>query len=194
MQRPILVTAPTTTPVTLAEAKSHARVDFDDDDALIASFIDAAVTHLDGRSGILGRCLITQTWRQPVCAWPANGRLRLPFPDVSSVAIKYSDEDNAEQTLSTSLYDLVEDERSAIVRFKDAFTRPTVYSDREDAIRVEVTAGYGAAGENVPTAIRQAILMLVAHFYNNREAAGERMEELPFAVSALLNPYRRVGV
>ena len=45
--------------LTTAEAKAHCRVDTSDDDTLIASLVKAATAHLDGWSGILGRCLVS---------------------------------------------------------------------------------------------------------------------------------------
>ena len=64
MHRPVLVTPPAETPVSRTEAKAHLRVDGTGDDDLIDGLIDAAVAHLDGYTGILGRCMVTQTWRQ----------------------------------------------------------------------------------------------------------------------------------
>lgn len=195
MIRPVLVTPPSVEPVTAAEAKAHLRVDFSDDDAMISAIIGAAVAHLDGWTGLLGRCMVNQVWRQDFCYWPVSGCLRLPFPDVSNVVVKYSDTDNVEQTVSATLYDVLEDERSAFVRLKDTFTSPSLYDDRVDAVRVTFTAGYGAAGSNVPAALRSAVLLLVGHFYQHREAVtGGQRAELPLGVAALIGPYRRIGV
>ena len=55
---PVRVAGPSTSPVTLAEMKAAARVDFGDDDLIMQSYLDAAVDHLDGWSGILGRAII----------------------------------------------------------------------------------------------------------------------------------------
>jgi uncharacterized phiE125 gp8 family phage protein len=62
-------------------------------------------------------------------------------------------------------------------------------------VKVTWVAGYGATADAVPPSIRSALLMLVAHLYDNRSAAnaGNITSELPFTVAALLAPYRRVG-
>ena len=57
-----LVTAATEPILTLEEAKLHLRVDHDDDDDLIEALVAAVTARLDGRDGILGRCLRAQTW------------------------------------------------------------------------------------------------------------------------------------
>lgn len=77
MNAPIRTVPPAETPVTLAEAKAHLRVDFDEDDALIGAILNAATEYLDGWDGILSRCLVTQTWtlnREADCDFVA------PFP------------------------------------------------------------------------------------------------------------------
>jgi uncharacterized phiE125 gp8 family phage protein len=79
------------------------------------------------------------------------------------------------------------------VRFKPEFTAPTV-AERGDAIRYQMTVGYGVASA-VPSSVKIAISMLVAHWYNAREAvSAQSMSEIPFAVNTLLAPYRRAGV
>lgn len=62
MNAPVRIIAPAELPVMLSDAKAHLRVDFDDDDFLIGSMVNAATDYLDGWNGILGRCLVTQTW------------------------------------------------------------------------------------------------------------------------------------
>ena len=56
-------------------------------------------------------------------------------------------------------------------------------------------AGYGAAAA-VPAAIKQAMLLLIGHWFANREAVnvGNIVTAMPLAVEALIAPYRRVGV
>ncbi|MBA5779492.1 phage head-tail connector protein [Stappia sp. F7233] len=194
MLRPVRLSAPASTPVSLAEAKSHLRVEFDDDNELINSLVLAAVAHLEGWNGVLGRCLVTQIWRQDFGAW-GNGCLRLPFPDVTSVTVKYFDRDNAEQTVPAEQFEILEDARGAFLRFIDAFAGPSLYEDRSDPVQVSFAAGYGDAAA-VPQSIKQAMLLLIGHWYENREAVniGNITSVLPMAVDALLAPHRRVGI
>lgn len=59
----IRVTPPTTPIATIAEAKKQARVDGDDEDDLIQTYLDAATSWVDGFDGVLGRCVMSQTWQ-----------------------------------------------------------------------------------------------------------------------------------
>lgn len=194
MIRPVQTVAPAELPVTLAEAKAHLRVDHDTEDDLISTLLQAAVDHLDGHGGVLGRCLINQTWR--VDFWTWQPAFRLPFPDVSSVSsVVYSDVDNAEQTVSAGLYELIEDAQGGLVKMLDDFTEPTLYDDRSDPVRITFVAGYGADADDVPSAIKAAILLMVGHWFKNREAVADFSPNvLPMAVDALITPYRRVGI
>ncbi|WP_353641326.1 head-tail connector protein [Mesorhizobium sp. WSM2239] len=195
MLRPARTSAPDAKPVSLEEAKAHCRVDHNDDDSVISALIDAAVAYLDGWAGVLGRCIINQGWSVSLCDWPNCGVIRLPFPDVSAATVKYFDTDNVERTVSASLFERLEDERGAFIKFRDDFTTPTVFDDRSDGVRVEFTAGYGQAASDVPAALRAAVLLTIAHWYERREAAtADALSEIPFGASALITPYRRVGV
>lgn len=192
MIAPVLVTPPAAPVVSTAAAKAQCRVVHDDDDDLIAGLVAAAVDHLDGYTGILGRCLVTQNWRVAASGW--SRVIRLPFPLCSNVVVKYSDADDVEQTVSDTLYQVYDDASSSVVWFREAFTDPTVYDDRVDPIRVTFDAGYGDA-DAVPDAIKHAILLLVGHWYENREEViigqGVDVRQLPVAFSTLVAPYRR---
>lgn len=188
MRPPLLVSGPASAPVTLDQIKEHVSVDYSDDNIVLSSLLNGAVAYLDGYSGVLGRCLVNQTWRQDFHGW--DDELRLPFPDVSSiVSVKYLDEDSVLQTVTSSLYELAEDERGAFVRFRESFTSPSLDSDSSYPVQVEFIAGYGDPSD-VPGALKVAIMQLVATWYENRGAIEQG--ELPPAFNALIAPYRRV--
>ena len=93
---PYLVTPPASLPVTLAEMKAHLRVVHADDDADIAAKQAGAVAMLDGWGGILGRCIMPQTWAIDVTG---PGPHLLPFPDASDVTAT-ADGDAADVTVT----------------------------------------------------------------------------------------------
>ena len=88
-----------------------------------------------------------------------------------------------------------DDARGSFIRFSNDFDAPSVNTDRLDAVRIAFDAGYGAA-DAVPQAIKQAILMIVAHWYEHRETVvvGTGAVDIPLGANALLSPFRRVGL
>lgn len=191
MLAPVRTAAPAAL-ITTSEAKAQCRIDSTDEDTLIDSLVSAAVSHLDGYSGVLGRALVTQTWQQDFSGFCS--KLRLPVGDLIAVTgVTYYDTSNAQQTLASSVYTAFTDSLGPYVTLKPDQVWPSIYS-RADAVRVTWTAGYGAAAA-VPPAIKQAALLLIAHWYDNRSgvAVGETPTEMPLAVNSLLAPFRRVG-
>ena len=67
LKRIELVEGPQDSAVPLVDVKRHLRVDHDDEDAIIAAYLEAAIAHLDGLSGTLGMALAPQTWRAVFC-------------------------------------------------------------------------------------------------------------------------------
>lgn len=195
MYRPVLVTAPSAVPITLADAKLHLRVDTADtsQDSVITALISAAVAHLDGWTGILGRCLIAQTWRQDFDRF--SRCLRLPlFPVASITSVKYDDESAVSNTVDAANYALLNDDLGAYVEFKTTYSFAGLNVERP-AVHVTYVAG-DADAASVPQAIKQAMLLLIGAWFENREesAIGVTVAGLPrsVAVDALLSPYRRV--
>ena len=183
------VTAPTIEPVTLQEVKDHLRVDGTDDDALISALITAAREHVDGRDGWLGRALCTQTWDCHYDVFPDDGLLYLPVAPVQSVtSVKYIDPDGVQQTFSSANYALGADlDWSPRVILGWDKSWPSIRAVPE-AVTVRVVAGYAS----VPRPICQALLLLIGHWHEHREAVMEgTFREVPTTVSALLTPYRR---
>jgi uncharacterized phiE125 gp8 family phage protein len=198
MYRPVLVTPPATLPVTRAQVKVQLDISHTEKDAMIDGLIAAAVSHLDGWTGILGRCLEEQTWRQDDDVFWRCFPLPLA-PVISIVSVKYDDAGGAEQTVDSANYGLVttHDGRS-FVRMADGFALPALHAGNGPRVRVAYKAGYAQAGSpaasTVPDAIKQAMFLLVRHWFDNPSAVnvGNIVNAMPFAVDALLAPWRRV--
>jgi uncharacterized phiE125 gp8 family phage protein len=198
MLAPVRTAAPAITPVSLADVKAHLRVDHSDDDAMIGALLATAVNRFDGWSGILGRCLVEQTWRQDFGCF--SDCLRLPLAPVLSVeSVTYFDSENAQQTLAASVYGLFSDARGSYVGLKPDQSWSGTYS-RRDAVSVTFKAGYAttpAAGDvpalsTVPDPIKLAIIMHVKSNYDPLEPAVR--DSYQRAIDALVAPFRRVGV
>jgi uncharacterized phiE125 gp8 family phage protein len=183
------VTAPAVKPVSLTEAKAHLRVDHDDENAVIDGLIDAAVSHLDGYGGVLGRCMISQQWRLALDAFPC-GAIVIPLgPLIAVQRIDYYDPDGVPVTVASTEYTVDTLSRDGLVAPTTSWPSP---DDRTSAVTVDFTCGFGASPSDVPAAIRNAMLLLIGHWHIHREAVGEgSFAELPAAARALLMPWRR---
>jgi len=166
MNPPALVTGPAELPVSLEQLKREAIVTFTDDDLRLDALLNAAVSYLDGWSGVLGRCMVAQQWRQTFEDWET--RLVLPFPNVSAVTLTYLDTAGVEQTVSSSDYAVRETRKTAEIVLFGTFASPTLQEDAVDRIRADFTAGYGPAAA-VPWGLRVQIMRLVRHWYDEPE-------------------------
>lgn len=194
MISPVLVTPATSGPISLAEVKVHSRIDDTNQDSAIELMIDAAIALCDGYGGILRTALIEQTWQQDFAAFPVC-EFRLALGQLISVtSITYYDTDNVQRTLATSVYAAFSDANGPFFKLKDGQSWPSTFY-RDDAVRVTWKAGFGATADFVPADIRHAMLMLVGHWYENRETSviGEVPSELQWSFGALTKRYSRVG-
>lgn len=178
-----LVTPPAEVAVSLARLKGHARVLHDGEDTDLQGYLDAAIQSMDGPRGLLGRCLVTQTWRQDYDGWA--DMFRLPVPDVASVEVTYIDAAGSTQTVATDQYQLENRVEAAVVRLLDGFTRPALGVESK-SVSITLTAGFGGADE-IPAPLVSAILILARHLSADREG---RMD-MPPTAAALIAPYRR---
>ena len=184
-----LITAPTAEPITVRDAKKQMRIEHSDDDSLIARLINTAIAYVDVR-GALGRAMITQTWGEWLAPNPSVVYLTLgPVQSVS--AIKYYDANNALQTDTLSNYHVLGTSGRTLISPKSGFSWPTTFQ-RDDAIKIEYIIGFGDAATDVPETIRHALLMLVAHYYENREneLIGVNSKTLPFGFDDLIGVER----
>lgn len=181
--------APVGAPITVDEAAEFCRVNHAEENDLIGALVETAVDLLDGPTGILGRAIISQEWRLELSGWPQS--IALPIEPVSAVIVSYFDAAGAEQVLDASAYTLVPNPGAAtVLAWSSAFVAPDLQADVDFPVIIDMTCGFGAA-EDVPAAIKQAVKMLVRHWYDHRGAASGQ-DAIPLAVSALLARYRRM--
>ena len=183
-----LVTAPATASLTLAEVKAQLRIDSDDEDTLLTNLIHAAEAHVDGL-GDLGRAMITQTWAQYENQAPGWVRLRMT-PVQALATVEYYDADGTLQTATLADFELWRDGDFMLCKPKDGAQWPGA-DTRPDAIKISYTVGFGDASTDIPESIRQAMLMLIAHLYENRESATEaKLMSTPMGYDMLMNNQR----
>jgi uncharacterized phiE125 gp8 family phage protein len=184
----ILLTAPVVEPLTLAEAKAFLRVEHGDDDAPITALVAAARAHVEAQTR---RALIDQTWRLVRDAWPDDGRIAvLPEPLREVTAARVYDAAGVAHTVSPSAF-IVDTAGAALSFMPGTLTLPGRASA---GIEIDIVAGYGAAASNVPEPLRQAIRLLVAHWYENRAVTPVGQGTITQPVAALLAPYRVLGL
>lgn len=180
---------PASEPISSSEAKLHLRVDHSSDDTLIGVLIKAAREIVESHTN---RSLITQTRVIKLDNFPCFDTIRLTHGPVQSVtSIAYSDEDDASQTLSSSLYWTDLDSNIPRIVVKNSW--PGTY-DKPNAVTITYVSGYGDDSTDVPAPLRQAMLLILSHLYENRSnviVSGTAIGaiEIPFGAMVLMNPY-----
>ncbi|HTN60266.1 MAG TPA: head-tail connector protein [Devosia sp.] len=190
----VRVVTPPAPIVTWDEAKAHLRLSSNAEQALVESYIAAATAWLDGPAGWLGRCIGVQELELTDCAF---GNDRLPFPPiVELVSVEYTDGAGVDQIMPDTDYRLLANGSIWAQQWPSVGQSP-------DAVRVRYSAGYPdrmvvpegggdpVAVSTVPEPIKQAVLLLIGQWFVTRASvAVGSINEMPFAVEALLAPYR----
>lgn len=175
---------PAVEPVTLAEAKAHCRVDSSADDTYISTLIQVAREYVEER---LDMTLITTVWQARYDVFP-TWELLLPRPPMQNqtVTVTYRTEAGTSVTMTSAANAFQIDHMTTPGRIYPLYNGvwPAVRGD-ENSVIVQWTAGYGAAGSSVPSTIRHACLLLIAHWYGTREpvTTGTTAQNLPIPLT-----------
>lgn len=188
-----LTTYATIPVLTAGEIRHYRRIDDGVDDSELDTLITRSTRWCEN---YCQRAFITQTWTLTLdgfgdCTYMNNGMIYVPRPPLIGVSsIAYLDTAGTSQTWSSSLYRV--DATSEPGRIEPAYgqTYPTTRGVTGD-VTITHTCGYGAAASAVPGDIKQAIVLLVGHWYENREAVlvGTISKQVEFSVESLLEPY-----
>ena len=171
--------------ITVADLKAHLRVTHTQEDTLISALRSAAISWVEEHCNIK---LGSYTARGYLPDWRVA---YFPIGPVTAITeVKYqttADKDYTTDltTLGTTLWYTDEITQPARIAFRDY---PTTYDYALTPVVVSFTAGY----TTMPAPVLQAIRLLVAHMYENRqeEVTGTITTRLKFGLEALLNPFR----
>lgn len=187
----VITSPPSVEPLSLSDVKAHLRIDGTADDILLGSLILTSRLHIEAA---LGLALITQGQKWTIDRWPEEGRVvALPVRPVQSISsISIIDAMGAPLVVVPETYELDGAAIPARIIRKGAVW-PGAGQDFL-GIEVDLVAGFGNAASDVPEPIRQALLLLVAHWFENRDPVeiGSTRASVPDAVSDLLQPFRQV--
>lgn len=120
-------------------------------------------------------------------AFPTDG-IRIPLPPLQSVTyVCYVHPDTGLETTLTADVDYSLDLFSEPGWVMPGDNGWPATMDTFNSVRIRFVAGYAT----VPAAIKRAVMLLAAHYYENRESVTfEKPTVLPQAVDALLFPRR----
>ena len=170
--------------VDLLTAKAFLNVLHDDDDALIGGLLEAAADHVEG---VARQLLGPQRWE--VTFGPAAGRFAWPIAPVTAIEeVLYVGMDGVDVTLDAATYRLLDAGAGAVFAATHGTVMPSAFLDAA-MVRMTVVAGL----DPVPDALRIAVQMLAATWYQTREAVvvGDEPRAVPMGVASLISTYRR---
>lgn len=171
-----LISPPQAEPVLLAELKEHLKIEGALEDALIAGLIVAARQTIEAKFQI---AVMPQSWRLELDLVPET-QIILPLSPVISIDAVGVARNGIAEALPPASYDY---QTGNVGRVR---VHAPVSGGELRALIITFTAGWADAA-SVPDAIKLAIKLLAAHYYENREGA-PRIPEL----AAFIAPYRQV--
>lgn len=185
----VISTEPTEEPLSIEEVKAHLRVEIEDDDDLILNLITSARQYVEA---YLKRALITQTWKYYIEDFPDEDYIELPFPPLSSVtSVVYTDYAGTATTMTVTtdyVVDTYKEPGRVVLAYGQSW--PTTTLTVTSPICITYICGYGTP-EDIPRAIRSAMLIFISDLYENRESyiVGQTPSRIK-TIEALLDPYK----
>jgi uncharacterized phiE125 gp8 family phage protein len=175
----------------VALLRDHLRMGsgFSDDavqDALLEGYLRAALAAVEAATG---KAVLARTFRLTLTEWRERDRIALPVAPVTAVAsVTVRDRDGVANILPGAAWRLMPDAQEPWL----SATLPAIPQD--GMAEVEFTAGFSAAWAGVPPDLAQAVLLLAAHYHEERFAAGAGALGIPYGISALIGRWRAVRI
>ncbi|MEP2943587.1 MAG: head-tail connector protein [Hyphomicrobiales bacterium] len=187
-----MLAGPQLEPISVAEAKLFLRIDDEAENEVIAALITTARLHVER---LTRRIVLNQTWRFYLDDLPQNSLVKLGIGPVREVlqVVSFNREGNPSVVPAE---DYIVDVSSVPARIKFRNNTRMLPTRSLNGYEIDFIAGFGPTTLQVPADLRQAILMLVVHWYENRSAVATDVDLIstPKGVNDLIQPYRVVNL
>lgn len=192
-----IISAATTEPITLAQARKQCKVDAEgsppthEDDDLITIYMKAAREWCEK---FLGAQIAPSIAEMAFTSFTDTIAIE-GGPVAGVVGISYFDEDGTFLAVDPAVYALDTTEQVAVIRLNTDQAWPTTNGEN-DNIKIQYALGYSIPGDSpqdapLPSSVKAAILLLLAHLYKNRESTVEQaLSVTPMGVRFLLAQYQ----
>lgn len=175
----------------ISELRSHLRLgtgfaDSNLQDDLLESYLRAALASIEGKIGLI---LVPRLFSWQLTDWRYSNQIHLPIKpvtDVNSISI-YDRADNI-TVLDLADFDFLAEKDEPVISLQTG-TLPAI--PEGGLVEVLFEAGYGPDWSGVPSDLAQAVVLLAAHFYENRSGY-QGHESYPMAVNALIERHRPI--
>lgn len=156
---------------------------------LLEGFLRAALAAIEGR---IGKVLFEREFSWATTNWRDASAQAFPVAPVSAVVeVNLSDRFGTEVLISPQSYRLQPDAMRPQLCATGAYL-PSIPLGGQAKVRF--VAGYGPEWSDIPADLRQAALMLAAHFYEYRHDTALGPGCMPFGVTSLIERYRTLRV
>ena len=178
-----LLLAPSGEPVNITEVKEHIRgFAGSGEDSYLSALITSSRLEVES---FLNRALITQTWDLFTDRIPKTGIFEIPMPPLVSVSnITLFDIQDSGTVFASSNYLVDINSNPGRIALNDGHVWPTTTLRPINGFKVQFIAGYGEKA-SVPEVIRQAMFLIIAHNYKNRDS-----QEMSEEAIRILKPYK----
>ncbi len=193
----MMLTEQTTVPLSalpVAALKDHLRLgtgfaDASVQDSVLEGCLRAAFAMIEGR---IGKVLVSHVFSCGFAHWRSGSEQTLPVAPVRSIqSVVIVDRQGVENVVPAERYFLEQDlHRPKLVAA--GVLLPAIPAG--GSVEIVFDAGFGPAWSDVPADLRQAVLLLAAHFHEHRHAVGDPKAVMPFGVAALIERWRNVRI
>ena len=178
----------------VAKFKDHLRMGsgFADDalqDDVLEGYLRAALAAIEARTG---KITIQRVFSIRLTNWRDVQNQPLPLAPVDQlIDVTTIDSAGVSTEADLAAVNLIKDTHRPRLMTKGV-TLPKV--PEAGAVVVRVLAGYGPDWSDLPPDMAQAVMLLAAHFYENRADRSGQRHTMPFGVSALIERFRNIRV
>ncbi|MEM9145796.1 MAG: hypothetical protein AAGC57_06320 [Pseudomonadota bacterium] len=153
---------------------------------LLETYIRGATAHVERRTGL---ALVTRSLVLRTTAWSRAGHLALPIGPVAAIASFEITDGATPVALEAGDYVLEPGTQGQRLTGPACGALPAIPGGQRAEIAFD--AGFGTAAD-VPADLVEAVMLLAAHFYEDR--TGATPPGLPPAVAALVRPHHTVRI